>query len=724
MQKLICALALVLFLAPRISGAKNFLYINHPKKPAYGRHFANIQDASVEIWPAGAYARVELTMTFAASTNYTYLANDSLESVLDFELPEGSFVHNSWLWLNPTVIIQAAILDRVRAEASYNAVVQRNVDPSLLQKTGAEQYQLNVFPVLTSYPRKVRIFYATPFQWSGGAARVALPTQLLSTSQVRPSMQVTVHHDAAFTAPVVLEQPWLTFSAGSTPGTSTAVIAAAGYSAEQSLHLSYSTAMAGGALLAAQPTATGPAGGTYQLVVDPTAIGGPRPPRYLTVILDHGGPATNYSQAYSVSMAIDHVRSSLLTQLSSSDSFALFYVHNNAVVQAGGAGWRPAVADSVLATLATLPATPTADPARLEDLLKAALQHAAGRPSTTSSALALSYTTALSSQAAADTIFNRVASHLGGGFPTKVNVVTAAGNAYLPAFDPFWAKLALASGGVRYRHTLTSAQSLNGGPGQQFTVAYFYELPVRTILKNIIRNVGYNTPSYDVAAAVNGGFFYGWYDLNGPGRWSEHSVYAEVGRYAGTLSAAGGVAVQYMSPTGLVTGTVPVTIQPTGADTLMREAWTYNYITDLLRLNNTAYQAECIDSSIRARVLCPVTAFLALETGDTVGVSQPGNGTTTGIAGPAAPGAAAVEEAWLVASPNPFSDAVSIAFREEPAAVEIFDATGRRVWWGRATGKRLRWDGTDATGRALPPGLYVLRAHFADRVATLKLQKQ
>lgn len=211
MQKIFYILALILLLMPDVSNAKNRLHVNHPKKLSYGRHYANIQDAIVEVWPAGAYARVELTMTLAASANYTYLPNDSLESVLDFELPEGSFVHNSWLWLNPSVIIQAAMLNRIAAVTAYNAVVQRNVDPSLLQKTGAEQYQLNVFPVLTSYSRKVRIFYATPFQWSGGAARVALPTQLLSTSQVRPQIQVIVHHDAAFAVPVLLETPWLQF---------------------------------------------------------------------------------------------------------------------------------------------------------------------------------------------------------------------------------------------------------------------------------------------------------------------------------------------------------------------------------------------------------------------------------------------------------------------------------------------------------------------------------
>ncbi len=225
MQKIFYALAFILLLMPSVSSAKNLLHINHPKAPWYGRHAAGIQDVSIEVWPAGAYARVELTMTLAASANYTYLANDSLESVLDFELPEGSFVHNSWLWLNPNVIIQAAILNRTAAVTAYNAVVQRNVDPSLLQKTGAEQYQPNVFPVLTSYPREVRIFYATPFQWSGGAAHVALPTQLLSTSQVRPQMQVIVHHDAAFAAPVLLETPWLGFSPGTVPGISVATVA-------------------------------------------------------------------------------------------------------------------------------------------------------------------------------------------------------------------------------------------------------------------------------------------------------------------------------------------------------------------------------------------------------------------------------------------------------------------------------------------------------------------
>ncbi len=485
--------------------------------------------------------------------------------------------------------------------------------------------------------------------------------------------------------------------------------------------------MNGGALLAAQPAATGPAGGTYQLVIDPATVGAPRPPRYLTVVFDQR--TVSGGAAYTVGAAMDHIRSALLTQLSPTDSFAFFYVHNNAVVQAGGPGWRPARTDTVLTTLAGVPAAPSGELGKLEDLLKSALQHAAGRPGTNSTAVVFSNTTAAATQAITDTIFNHVANHLGGSYPTKIYVLNSSisfqwtGTSNVLAGDLLWTKLTAATGGVRHRYTNLSYIYINPGTGG-FVGGYTYDFPVRSILKNIVRSMGHYTPSYDVAIPVPGGFSYGWHDILGPGRWSEHSMYAEVGRYAGTLSPSGGIAVQYMTPTGLLTSTVPITLQPSGADTLMREAWTYNYITDLLTFNNTAYQAECIDSSIRARVLCPLTAFLALETGDTVGVSQPGSVPTTGIGEAEPTGPSAAGEAWLTASPNPFTDAVSIAFHAEPVNIEIFDATGRRVWWGRATGKRLRWDGTDATGRTLPPGLYVLRVHFADRVATLKFQKR
>ena len=75
----------------------------------------------------------------------------------------------------------------------------------------------------------------------------------------------------------------------------------------------------------------------------------------------------------------------------------------------------------------------------------------------------------------------------------------------------------------------------------------------------------------------------------------------------------------------------------------------------------------------------------------------------------------------LWSMPNPFVGGTTIGYRVEPGncangvSVEIYDVSGRAVRTLQAqsahgaTGQ-LRWDGTDDAGRALPGGVYLLRA--------------
>ena len=67
-------------------------------------------------------------------------------------------------------------------------------------------------------------------------------------------------------------------------------------------------------------------------------------------------------------------------------------------------------------------------------------------------------------------------------------------------------------------------------------------------------------------------------------------------------------------------------------------------------------------------------------------------------------------------SPNPFSGTTAFEiFVERPAdvTIEVFDTTGRRVWQSIRSAPTGRYvylfDGRDATGRALPSGVYYYR---------------
>lgn len=67
----------------------------------------------------------------------------------------------------------------------------------------------------------------------------------------------------------------------------------------------------------------------------------------------------------------------------------------------------------------------------------------------------------------------------------------------------------------------------------------------------------------------------------------------------------------------------------------------------------------------------------------------------------------------LRASPNPFQRATDIEFAGAPTRVVVHDVQGRlvRSWEGldAAAAPSLRWDGTDAHGRAVASGIYFVR---------------
>ena len=83
------------------------------------------------------------------------------------------------------------------------------------------------------------------------------------------------------------------------------------------------------------------------------------------------------------------------------------------------------------------------------------------------------------------------------------------------------------------------------------------------------------------------------------------------------------------------------------------------------------------------------------------------------------------------AGPNPFRDGTRLALRlahPADADVAVYDLLGRRVavlYDGMLPAGRhlLGWDGTDAAGRALPAGQYIVRASAGEQQATLRLTR-
>ena len=163
--------------------AYDYLYVLNPEQQ-WQRDQGTIEKADFTIHPKGVYMEIGMYLTFSA--RQTYFEEEEglfLESVLDFNLPEGAIVHDSWLWIGED-IIQAEILDRWTASNIYEDIVGRNQDPSILYKQNNNQYQLRIFPMEADSTRRVKITYLMPADFSAENISVNLPIQLLKTSKV------------------------------------------------------------------------------------------------------------------------------------------------------------------------------------------------------------------------------------------------------------------------------------------------------------------------------------------------------------------------------------------------------------------------------------------------------------------------------------------------------------------------------------------------------------
>ncbi len=90
---------------------------------------------------------------------------------------------------------------------------------------------------------------------------------------------------------------------------------------------------------------------------------------------------------------------------------------------------------------------------------------------------------------------------------------------------------------------------------------------------------------------------------------------------------------------------------------------------------------------------------------------------------------AIVNQVYFSGTPNPFAGEAQLAFRLPHATqvrLDVYDLLGRRVrtvFDGRAIAgeNRVGWDGTDAKGRVLGPGVYLARLEFLGVTKSIRL---
>lgn len=690
--------------------AQNRLTVSNPHFNVSSHTQGIISDPTIEITPKGIYAVVD--MTFYINANSSYKASDSLESVLYFDLPSGSFIHDSWLWLDPNTIVEADLIEKNRAITIYEGIVSRRRDPSLLIKTGSNSYKINVYPLMTVYPRKVRISYSTPIKFNADKAYCPLPINIFRTSEVNPTLAVKINHTYNFTNPDLLETNYSNYLFSTSTNNDVLIIPGTDYENLGYMNLSFNVNNPSTVKLTTFSTSSN--GGIYELII-PSDIYNNNNHRKNLIVLDNSGN----SSIYTFNEIKKIVRSSLLSDYSYEDSFNIIYEHNGSIVKAYN-NWVSSDSANIFNAINNIPAVISGNTNKYEDLFIEAFKFCKEPVSNNNQIILFSnnndYT---SSQNKADGLFNNIKNNIG-TFDNKLHIINYSSiqsnisGTYHNANDILYNKLTLAAGGSIYKFNKRLVNRINN------VYQYHYDLNAPQALSEIAINAGNTTASYSVNLGVQNGFTYNRFNTTGIKKLNSSVYYTETGKYTGTISPGVTLTVQAILPNGPVNYSSTINNVSSG-DTFTRKVWAHYYISDMVRNNTQFLTQEIIDSSINNRVLCDYTAFLAVEPGDTIASNFDDNPNII----LAVAENKNITNGTLQCYPNPFSNAINIELPSDVSEVVIYDLFGRIVYKKHVANNtsKVVWNGKSNIGIDVPTGIYIIMAKGENRNYTSKVRK-
>lgn len=138
---------------------------------------------------------------------------DSLEATYQFGLPPGSIGFDSWLWIE-NYISHGILLDRDSATQIYDEIVDIQVDPSLWTKQWEGGYELRIYPITRSMPRKIKLSFLLPTEWTREHVLATLPLSIISPFLEDEQIEIIVREHAGFSTPHFREVPKLVFLPG------------------------------------------------------------------------------------------------------------------------------------------------------------------------------------------------------------------------------------------------------------------------------------------------------------------------------------------------------------------------------------------------------------------------------------------------------------------------------------------------------------------------------
>ncbi|RQW03026.1 hypothetical protein EH222_12870 [candidate division KSB1 bacterium] len=699
----VCSVSLI-----QSAAAYSWLYIRDPR--GWGGGQGTIEEAVFSIRPKGLYMECGMYLTFSANGLY-FSSNDSLEVEFYFDLPEGSIVHDSWLWIDGQ-IIRGTIMDKWTAASIYENIVKRRRDPSILYKQYDNSYELRIFPMVGNEKRKVKITFLVPTQWSATNVTAALPLDLLQTSRKAISnVHIYSWLDDEWRHPQILEYPDSFFKSNSDEkfGNYESLRLPATV-ARNRIHFMVDSPLADDVYLSVKKNDDE---GLYQLAFLPSAVLEQQAARKIAVLIDYRTANSSISKQAMLSS----LEAAMKMEFSDKDAFNLFYTDQN--IKKMFDTWAAADRTTIETTFSRLKNESFGIYSNLSALISEALQFIQANDDH-ACILLLSNTDHFNDHESANALVRSIQSMMPRTVPIHIldyqdrNYHSVyIGNSYYNGNEYFFTNMAKLSGGD-YR---------NVRQGGAFAA----------LLTETLRRMGGFIKSFDFHPTLDNGYTFGRFNLD----QSDQFIYLnepilQISKFNGAGNFKITLAGEYDQD--IFTKTIDIDPQIIfAADSLIEEMWSGNYIARLEGQDQSNdIINEIVDLSVAERVLSIYSAFLCLEPAQG-GVVCYDCLDESELVQDVLDLSDAESDSIFQAAPNPFNAATKIHIRLtkiHPLAeisFEIFNVLGQRIktfeaaQFGEEKEFNIIWDSTDDYGSPVASGTYFFVMSYPGGRQSLKL---
>lgn len=693
--------------------AQTELYVIDPDRPWY-HYAAEIEEASLHITPQGIYSQVDLTLQIKNFDNLSW--PNLLEIVMDFTLPKGSFMIDSWLWFEDSILV-ARHIDRWSAIATYESIVNRRKDPSLLIKNGADRYQLNVFPLNKNESRKVRISYLTPNGFANNTFYTPLPSDILKAAYKMPK-NVTL---------TIASNP--EFDKLSIQGIDTELVEFTPYrdtSYGEVLLASLPAKYFAGPLKIVLPTKstsnyflqTVEKNGEYyyQLAIDPKAfLEIPSQPKKLAIVMDYNRVYTNYS----FERFANELQQFILEKFTEIDSFNIIF--STIEILRASDTWLPADNEGVKKAFNFLKNQPVSSFSSLPGLIASGLSFVEKNGNDVN-VLLISAGDSFGEQATANAAMEEINPWLQS---SNAKILTADYSDLNKINHRYFAGRSWR--GNEYFYTLLARRT-----GGEVRLVGYITNPFPSLLTDLYGYLSNPTDAMDAWMNPEAGFTYNRFTI-GQSLVSPENPILQTGQFVGDLPFEFNLFAK--SGKNVYIGSATLSSVNSFGKEATSKIWMANHIQNLetvAQSNNEIHHV--IDIAIHNRILSFFTAFLALEPGQEVlnndcfgcVVEDPNIIINTDML--------PEPEIKISASPNPFSQEVTIIVQsdgvntDEDAHIKIYNLKGQLVkqlsnlyWWDATL--KTTWNAQNEQGLKVPAGEYIAVVEIGGKIKSIKLLK-